>query len=232
MRSFDIGQIVALNAPVLCLDTCSLLDMMRDPTRDTVYESDRRAAHDLLTTVEGGSALIALIADQVAVEFRDHADEVEKEATRALQKLRTNLARIDAVAAVYGSGGPTDLKHLDDHVTRARDIVNRWFAAATPAAGAAHIPENAWKRVSRARTPARRGKDSMKDCVVVETYLDVIGALRAAGLQSKVVFVSSNKNDYVGEAGSALKSDLASDFAPFDINYALNMGSAKHLLGL
>ncbi|CAO3456096.1 hypothetical protein [Azospirillum argentinense] len=232
MQRFEVGGIVALNAPVLCLDTCSLLDMMRDPTRDTVREPERRAVYDLLTAAEGRATLIALVADQVVTEFGEHVDEVEKEAAKALQKLRDDLARIDAVAAAYGSGGPTDISHLDDHVTRARGIVDRWFAAATPAAQAGHIPANAWKRVSQARTPARKGKDSMKDCVVVETYLDVVGALRGAGLQSKVVFVSSNKKDYAGETGSALKPDLATDFAPLSIEYAPNMGAAKHLLGL
>ena len=232
MRPFDLGEIVALNAPVLCLDTCSLLDMMRDPTRDTVREPERRAVYDLLTAVEGGSALVALVADQVVAEFGEHADETEKEAARALQKLRADLARIDAVAAVYGSGGPTDLRHLDDHITRARRVVDRWLAAATPAAEATHIPGSAWTRVIQARTPARKGKESMKDCVVIETYLDVVGALRATGLQSKVVFVSSNKKDYAGETGSTLRPDLAADFAPLGMEYAPNMGAAKHLLGL
>jgi len=232
MRLFDLGGIVALNAPVLCLDTCSLLDMMRDPTRDTIREPERRAVHDLLTAVEGGSALVALVADQVVAEFDVHADEIEKEAGRALQKLRDDLARIDAVAAVYGSAGPTDLSHLDDHVTRARRVVGRWFAAAKPAVQASHIPVSAWKRVTQARTPARKGKESMKDCVVIETYLDVVGSLRSAGLKSKVVFVSSNKKDYAVETGSTLRPDLAADFDPLGMEYAPNMAAAKHLLGV
>jgi hypothetical protein len=66
----------------------------------------------------------------------------------------------------------------------------------------------------------------------VATYLHIVGKLRAAGLKSCVVFVSSNKNDYAAENGSTLKPDLATEFAALGIEYAPNLGAAKHLLGV
>src|SRR3546814_10109503 len=44
--------------------------------------------------------------------------------------------------------------------------------------------------------PSKQGKNSAEDCVIFETYLDVVGALRASGLQAAVVFLSSNKAEY------------------------------------
>ena len=38
--SQDIARLAALDAPVLCVDTCTLLDVIRDITRDSVALSD------------------------------------------------------------------------------------------------------------------------------------------------------------------------------------------------
>ncbi len=40
--------------------------------------------------------------------------------------------------------------------------------------------------------PARRGKDSSKDCIVFETYLSCAGMLRTEGLAAPIVFLSSD----------------------------------------
>jgi len=227
-----IGGIAALGAPVLCLDTCSVLDIMRDPTRETARAHERMAAIDLLMAIETGTALVSLVADQVRFEFAANAKVVEDEATETLLRLRQQLARIDAIAAVFGPTGRTDLSHWDGHVARSRAIVDRWMAAATPVRESDYIASRALLRLNQARTPARKGRDSMKDCVVIETYLDVVTELRAAGLAARIVFVSSNTKDYMGETGRALNADLAAEFASVDMDYAPNLAAARHLLGL
>ena len=232
MSAGYIARVAALGAPVLCFDTCTVLDLMRDPTRDSVRTHERQAALDLLEAMETNTNLVALMAEQVGFEFGENAKTVEDEATQALEKLRDQLARIDAVAAVYGGAGQASLSHLDDHMVRVRAVVDRWIGVATLAAQGPDIAARALLRVNRVRTPAKKGKDSMKDCVVIETYLDVVGELRAADLGSKIVFVSSNTKDYAGELGTILKLDLAQEFAALGIEYAPNLAAAKHLLGL
>jgi predicted nucleic acid-binding protein len=230
--SLDVAWLVASGVPVLCLDTCTVLDVMRDPTRESVRAHEQQAALDLLSAMEAGTDLEGLIAEQVRFEFDANAKAVEEEAVRALRKLRDDITRVDAVAAVFGAVGQADLRHLDDHVARSRAVVDRWMAAVKLVPQGAEIASRALLRVNQVRTPARKGRDSMKDCVVIETYLDAITAARAAGLTSKVVFVSSNTKDYAGEIGTALKQDLAQEFANIGIEYAPNLAAAKHLLGL
>ncbi|MCB9947253.1 MAG: DUF4935 domain-containing protein [Rhodospirillaceae bacterium] len=231
MSGNDIAWLVALGAPVLCLDTCAVLDLMRDPTRDNVRSHERAAALDLLVAAEGGSKLVALLADQVVLELGEHMQNVEDEAREAIVKLKAQLGRIDAVAAIYGSVGTADLRHLDDHVMRARKIVDRWTKAVVVANQRADVPNKALIRLNSARTPARKGKDSMKDCVVIETYLDTVRSLRGASHTHPIVFASSNTKDYVGEIGSALKPDLAAEFASLQMDYAPNWAAAKYQLG-
>jgi hypothetical protein len=183
MTAADIASIVALGAPVLCLDTCTILDVMRDPTRETARTHERLAALELLSAIETGPSLVGLVADQVRLEFAEHVQAVEEEAERALKKLRSQMARIDELTAVFGGSGKTDLSHLINHVSRSRAVVDRYVAAARSASQSSHIASRALLRLNQARSPAKKGKDSMKDCVVIETYLDVVASLRAAGHQ-------------------------------------------------
>ena len=54
------------NVPILCLDTCAILDILRDPTRRDVHIHEQEASLSLLQATESGSNLETLIADQVS----------------------------------------------------------------------------------------------------------------------------------------------------------------------
>lgn len=232
MPGTDIASIIQLGAPVLCNDTCTVLDLMRDPTRDSVSVGERQYALALLGALESGSQLVGLVADQVSLEFNANRQGVENETSQALARLKAQIGRVEAVASVYGSVGQASLIHLDDHVLRASAIADRWMKASQRAPQGPNIASRALLRLNQALTPAKKGKDSMKDCVVIETYLEAAAELRAGGLTAPIVFVSSNVRDYAGETGSKLKPDLAAEFANLGLEYAPNLSAAKHLLGL
>jgi hypothetical protein len=204
-------------APVLCLDTCSLLDVMRDPTRESAHPHDRQAALDLVQPAEAGR-LTCLVADQVALEFAEHDLGVQEEARQNLMKLRRQIERVDRVAAVYGATGSVRLDHLDDHVARARALVGRWLAQVVQV-----TPTSA--------VPAAKGKDSSKDCLVYETYLEAVATLRAGGCQAPIVFLSSNTREYVSQGG-VLKPEVAVEFGRLQFSLATGWGHAKHARGL
>ncbi len=221
-----------LGTPVLCFDTCSILDILRDITRTSTVAQEQEAALQIVSAMERKSMLGGIIADQVHTEFLDNVDRVSAETVVALKKFRQQVNRIDALVGVFGQAIQTDLRHLDGHVGRCRSVVDRWLAAATILPGGRDIISRAFSRMTAARTPARKGRDSMKDCVVIETYLETASDLRAAGLTAKIVFVSSNTRDYAGETGSTLRPDLAGEFATLNMEYAPNLAAARHFLGL
>jgi hypothetical protein len=226
----DPGAIAAAGVPVLCLDTCSILDIMRDPTRETARPRDREAAIDLVSTAEAGR-LVCLMAEQVAIEFAEHDQSIQDEAARNLRKLREQVERINRISHVYGAPGTIDLTHLDDHVARARNIVGRWLAQLIKLTPSAVVPAKAFVRMNAALAPARRGKESSKDCLIYETYLEAVTALRSAGVTSPIVFLSSNTDEYLIER-RVLRAEIAADFGNLAIKYASNMSAAKHMLGL
>ncbi|WP_285412915.1 hypothetical protein [Variovorax sp. efr-133-TYG-130] len=148
-----------------------------------------------------------------------------------MRKLREQVQRVDAVAAVFGATATTNTQHLAGHVQRARVIADRWIRAVTVVPQGALVAARAIARVNRAVTPAKKGKDSVKDCVVIETYLEEVIALCSAGSTVRMVFASSNVNDYC-DAARVLKPDIAQEFAALNLEYAPSLGAAKHLLGL
>lgn len=86
----DANVIASAGVPVLCIDTCSLLDIMRDPTRDTARVHDRQAAMDLVAAAEARK-LVRLMAEQVAIEFAERDQSVQDEADRNLKKVRKQI---------------------------------------------------------------------------------------------------------------------------------------------
>ena len=100
MRMISVAGLSMSSVPVLCFDTCSLLDIMRDPSRDTMRVPDRIAGLALLEAAELGQ-LQCFLPEQVATEFSEHDAPTQEEAERAINKVRDQLSRINALDAVY-----------------------------------------------------------------------------------------------------------------------------------
>lgn len=220
------------SVPVLCLDTCAVLDIMRDPTRDDIHIDAQEASLKLLDAAESDTRLTVLVAKQVCQEFLANVKGVQEEAQRALSKFRDLVYKLDKLAALHGTAGQVDLSHLNGYEIRGRKVAERWLKVATLVPGSQQILSRAFKRVNQTRTPARKGKDSMKDCVILETYIERIRELRENGLTTPVVFVSSNKKDYAETAGVSVRSDIRAEFTKLGLEYAPNMAAAKHFLKL
>lgn len=229
-----LEQIATQAVPVLCLDICAILDLMRDPTRPGTGVNNRTAAKALLELLEGSRTLMAVVAEQVATEFAGHVHHVHDEAQAAVERLAGQIAQVDALVALHAltPSAPIDTAHWTCHSTQTRQYAERWMAAAIRLEHSDALAARAFRRVNQARAPARPGKDSSEDCLVVETYLDAVSRLRRAGFGAPAVFLSSNTKDFTDTNTAILRPELAADFAAVDLVYAPNFGAAKHQLGL
>jgi hypothetical protein len=224
------NALLSVGLPVLFVDTCSILDIMRDPTRDSAKPHEMQAAIDLVCAAEANTVNF-FMAEQVALEFATHDLKVQDEAKQKLKKTCEQIERINRLAAVFGATNNVNLSHLDDHVTRARAVVERWLAMLQTINPSQDAPGRAYARLNANKAPARQGKESSKDCLVYETISEKAAAIRAKNCSAPIVFLSSNTNDYC-TAGGVLKPDIVSEFGQLDLKYAPNMSAAKHLLGL
>lgn len=226
----EITRLVGLGLPVLYVDTCTVLDVVRDITRESVTPSDVNAGLALLAMAETGSGLTVLMAQQVSLEIAGNVANVEQEAQAALQKFLAQVERIHDVVGAYGAQGPLQVRHLNGHVSRARPVLDRWVQVAKVVPHNDGVASRAFRRVNEPRTPARRGKESMKDCVIVEAYIEAASQLRAAGMTAPMVFASSNTKEYFAPNTRHLQVDIAADLATVGIEYAPNWGAARHSL--
>ena len=228
MQVFDPQAIAALGTPVLCIDTCSVLDIMRDPTRDDSHPHYREVAIDLVVRMEAGE-IVCIVAEQVELEFDEHDEPIQAEAQASLERLRQRVEQVNRIHGTLLAPIPIDLAHFDEVTASARQIVGRLLDISYRSPGSADINNRAIDRVNRNIAPARRGKDSIKDCIVLETYLETMSLLRGEGWLANAVFLSSNSKEYL--EGRSLKPDLQPDFARTNLEYATNMGQARAYLG-
>lgn len=215
---------------MLFVDTCSILDIMRDPTRESAKPHELQAALDLVCAAEAG-IIHCFMAEQVATEFADNDSWVQQEAKEKLKKARDQIERANKLAAVFGVAKNVDLTHLDDYVVQARSVVERWLATLQTINPSQDVFGKAYARLNANKAPARQGKESSKDCLVYETILEKASALRLENCASTMVFVSSNTRDYC-TSGSVLKLGIVAEFDPLCLQFAPNMSAAKHILGL
>ena len=118
-----------------------------------------------------------------------------------------------------------------EHPDRCRQVADRWMKVGRDADQSDETVSRAVARVLQGRAPSRRGKDSTKDCIILETYLEHVRNARQRGFKASAVFVSSNTRDYATSA-ARLSRDIAADLAALFVSYAPNMAAAKALLSL
>jgi hypothetical protein len=159
----ELASLVALNVPILCVDTCSLLDVVRDVTRSTLNLSDAQAGMDLLTAAETGPRLVVLMAGQVGLELAVNRQDVEQESDEKLARLGLQIQRMHEVLTLFGAQGTLNISHFEGHAVRASLVLERWTRMARTVLASDAVAARALARVNAARAPARKGKESMKD---------------------------------------------------------------------
>jgi hypothetical protein len=97
-----VRRIIAAQAPVLFPDTYSLLDLMRDPTRESFYSEQVEAARRLLIRAEARPRTIWLaIGSQVLAERRDHQLNV-RQAEATIRRLEECVHRVQRTMTAHG----------------------------------------------------------------------------------------------------------------------------------
>lgn len=232
LDSADLEKVLAASAPVLMIDTCSLLDIVREPMRQDCKLGNIKAAMAMLLAAEAGSKLTVLIAEQVALELNDNTTEVMRVAGNAMNRYITQAQHIDLVAMEFGATGSMSTAHLVDHVVRAKTILDRWVTIGIQVPAGPAVSQKAMHRVRHGIAPSKRGTENSKDCFVIESYLEVAAQLNAAGFAERMVFGSSNTNEYLDPVSKQPPSPLDADLTAQRMEYAPTHVQMKKLLGV
>ncbi len=225
-----VRRIIEVGAPVLCLDTCAMLDVMWDPMRENFSADQAGAALLLLSRAQASpSELSIVIAEQAYTELNQHMDSIEEESRSAVRKIERALGIFARHGLVPGTSSVVST--LLRFPSQSRGIVERFASVAHIVKARQALYRRAFHRISMNVRPARRGKDSAKDCLIVETYLETASVLRANGFQREIVFLTTNPSDYEEKGRpKILHPELLADFAAVDLAYQATFMAARYAL--
>jgi hypothetical protein len=227
-----VVELLRSDAPVLFLDTCDLLHIVRAIPRELPRYPV--AAVRLRTALQLQPPVCRLVLSHLV------RTEWAANSPGAVEESRKHLAKIDLLS--------TGFHDVRDVVGTPLTFPRAGYAAAGVTEGLlalsqqllnaaleidhdAECVQRAVRRVFSNTPPAQNGKE-LKDCTILEEYLSVARELRAAGFGRKLVFCSSNVKDYC-EAKSFLHHELAAEFAPLALEYKSNLeGAVGELLQL
>ncbi len=218
------AQIQAAGLPVLFLDTCILLDIIRATHRclGTGYVSRAVELRDLLTAVPPRCVLV--VASMVPAEWNDNASNVRDEIRGHLVKIQDQASHFhqacNALGIPLGYGMPSYLgANLPDRLFDLSQQLLNLAVQLDPDGGCSVKGVN---RVVAKAPPSRQGGE-VKDCVIVEECLELARLLRANSFARKCVFCTSNTNDY-----GPPHPVLAADFAAVGLDFVTNLPWAVH----
>lgn len=215
-----LEAIAQANVAVLLPDTCILLDMLRSPRRNTVDEAAILASRAIQGAVHQSGAVGCVVAEQVRLELNENLPKVRNDTNTAIRNLTDELNRIDKWSEALGQDSQTDISHFMAGVPVAEALMLDIVSSSLTHLTTPDITNRAFTRLMQHRTPAKLGKDSTKDCVVVESYLEVAQDLRNLGHSGDIVFASSNTSEYISGSSRILNADIKAEFDALGIKYS------------
>lgn len=228
-----VTELSNADLPILLLDTCAILDVVRTPVRNQLRTRDINAIHTLIHRVIHQPPEVSfVISKQVVDEFQEHIERVENETRDLLretgEEFTAILERMQALSPHSSIPDSIDLLSLGFPI-QGRNLAEQIVKASYVLTDDSDAVSRAWDRVRRAKPPATRSKQSMKDCVIAESCLSLASSLRASGFSRNMVFTTSNLKDYQ-QGNRSLHPELREDFDSVSLEYAPNWSAARHEL--
>ena len=221
-----VATIQAHAAPVVFLDTCVLLDIIRAPLRNTA--STVQAAMELLTAAQRVPPTVyPVIGCPTPTEWSDNFKN-------AVNDCGIAVSSVNAVAEACGFLGIAGIPLLPDLAKTLPELLKALSESLRHAAilldKDADALSRAIDRVINAELPAKAGGKGAKDAVIMEHALGLTLALRAAGFQRTCIFVSSNTGDFAAPKTTNVHPILAPFFTSANLRYAASLAEAVALL--
>ncbi|EJY0884548.1 PIN domain-containing protein [Vibrio cholerae] len=215
------------NKPVLFLDTCVLLDVIRVSSRDGANVNTISTVNDLVNT----DSMWLIISDVVNSEWLQNVDKVYSEADNHLKSLGKGLVQFQSALAQLPSLGTfsyTKRPHDYNIPSLLKDLSNQLREKALVIDFDTECAGKAMLRVVSNKAPSALGKDESKDCTIYEHYLELGKQLRAASFSNEIVFASSNKADF-GEP-EKLRAPIDSELSELNIRFVNSLPWALSLI--
>ncbi|HET6882428.1 MAG TPA: hypothetical protein VFI31_19840 [Pirellulales bacterium] len=227
-----VADLVAHPRPLVCLDTCDLLDIIQCVAEGKA----RRLEHvrRLLDTLPlRPDAVKFVVSYLVPVEWTQHKASIVAEVEATMRKVDEAIADIH-LAWQYTSSpltGPAPSYAGAGLSAALATLADRVLAWATVLDKEDGCIANALDRVHQKSRPSHKG--AVKDSIHLEHYLELSGQLQASNFPSRRVFVSGNKSDFcAAKDNPAIHPDLAPQLAAVGLEFFHSLEAAMGSLGI
>jgi hypothetical protein len=222
-----IQDITANPAPVLFLDTCILLDVVRAPLRSKPDEV--RFAQLFLTSVQKNPKTIhLLVPSPVHSEWDAHILERVNECTTAVNACNAVSAICRHLALPVVAALPAGVLAMPPLL---RQLSTDLLAACVTIDNDGLALARAFDRIIAFRHPVKQPHSKgAKDSVILEHAVETTAQLRNAGFTEICIFVSSNTGDFANPGSTNLHAQLAASFNPVNLGYAVSLADAEGAL--
>lgn len=205
--------------PVLFLDTCVLLDIVRAPLRNLT--STVRAGLELRTLAGTGTVQL-FVQDLVPREWTDNLPSARKDGETGILAFTATWE----LAHEFGQPAPPlpalppgtlidELEKLSKEILDAAEVIERDY----------HGMSLAIDRVAAKQKPSS-GKGPVKDCHILCHALRLSDLLRAGGYPRWRVLVSSNRSDFAAANATVFHQEIVNDANATGLRYAISLEAA------
>lgn len=226
-----ISTILHQPAPVIFLDTCIILDIVRVLHREGIDKGIIKSAKDLIVRSKDESEKIWLITSEIVeTEWNDNIDIVVEDLEKEIRRLKNNMLRLESILKDVFPG--TNIIYpdiaaysLDDYL---RSLSEKLLKSSIIFLNDQECLLKSTDRVFGNMAPASKGKSEPKDCMIIEHYIKISKHLRENSFREKRIFITSNKNDY--GSPSDIKEPLNNEFDNVGLSYVNNMAWAISMI--
>ncbi|MFM6024376.1 MAG: PIN domain-containing protein [Dolichospermum sp.] len=191
--------IISAPAPVLFLDTCIILDIIRSPFRDNISTNEISASLELINKSQLNNRSVWLVTNEIVyTEWKENIETVKIELTREIKKAELKREKMVNAANIifdfnHDFGQIIETLNIPEHMENlSKSLLDKCEKIAIDDS---HYVE-AMKRINKCDAPAQRGKNSAKDCQIFAAFLDIGKQLRNKNFQKNVCFITTNFQDY------------------------------------
>lgn len=220
-----VTQVAAAGVPVVFLDTCCILDVVRAPLPDRKLVGCTEAATELIAMATGKPPACSLVVGSfVPAEWTKNAPVVLAELERRFNRMDEEADLFHKLCGHFtltiGFGRPQYAGSA--LANRLRDLSQQLLMSATVLDSHPDAVTRAYQRVAVSqRRPCRKGGE-LKDCTIFEECLEVCRQLQAGGFKRKMIFCTSNTDDYC-EPGVVPHAHIATDCAAVGLRFTTNL---------
>ena len=221
-------QLVAADLPVIFLDTCILLDIIRAIKRR--YKNCISAAKELHAAATTPPPRCSMVVSHIVrKEWVDHEKELLDEVTRHLIEIEDQSKHFHDACDIFGIVPGFARANYAGHSMGERlcELSRQLLNCGIEVESDNECSGRAMERVIHGIPPSSKGHEA-KDCTILEEYLAVCRCLHAAGFGKKKVFCTSNTTDFCEIGGKGPHSKLAPDFTAVSLRFTADLPWGFH----